>query len=461
MTDKVKDELLKKMAENHVTDDKSLMTESKIYALDSEGCDEFYKNAGSEYNQARAKVMTEKALVHPDFLQTQRNFIKTIQEAASNTSVQYITTYRKLLPEIMARSVNMSLAIENVAHVVEMSSNSMLLPIHRRILGANSLETEAVYNAINSAWGGTGSNANTFDPFVDTGDTDANTDKATDNFAYGTGNTRIASENLTFSGMDKVSNRVDQVQLTAVSRNAAMSVSTEALQDAQNEYGINLIREGLITMQAELYRSISAEIYAKLALIAKKELTEFDFASVGTNNNADNFYLKNAYLFQFIETMRATIQSETREPGLKFRIIATPRVVSRLRMIDRLHVPLTNPSAIQRDYDNISFFRGIVGDYELYEAADYANDKDFVMVVGKGNTASTSPIIYGNYVPFFLQNIKSPDTTHDLYFGKIRSGTVANPLGNAGFRSTLDLADVAVISNTCRYARFLRVKGLV
>mgnify|MGYP000882677922 CR=1 FL=1 len=462
MTDKVKDELLKKMAENHVTDDKSLMTESRIYALDSEGCDEFYKNAGSEYNQARAKVMTEKALTRPEFLQTQRSFIKSIEEAASNTSVGFITTYRKLLPEIMARSVNMSLAIENVAQVVEMPTNSMLLALHRRILGANSGTTEAIYNAINSAFGGdsTQPHANTFDPFVDSGDVDTTpANNVTDNFTYGRGNTRVASEDLTFSAMDKVSNRVDQVQLTATSRNVAMSVSTEALQDAQNEYGINLIREGLITMQAELYRAISAELYAKLALIARKETVAFDFTTVGATD-ADNFYLKNAYLLQTIETMRATIQTETREPGLKFRIIATPRVIARLRMIDRLHVPAVTANAIQRDFDNVSFFRGVLGDYELYEAVNFANNRDFVLVVGKGNTASTSPIIYGNYVPFFLQNIKSPDTTHDLYFGKVRSGMVANPLGVTTFNPSLDLADQTTIQGTCRYARFLRVNGL-
>jgi hypothetical protein len=451
-----KEDILKKIIESNSTSDASLIVESKIYALESEGSDDLYKNAGDNLNQSRAKLMTEQALQRPEFLNTQRDFIKSVNEAASNTSVEYITSFRKLLPEIMARSVNMSLAIENVAHVVPMTSNSMLLPLHRRILGANSGTTEALYAAIDSAFGGTGTHANTFDPYVDSGDTDTTpADGVTDNFSYGTGRTRIASEDLTFSGMSKVSNRIDQVQLTATSRNVAMSVSTEALQDAQNEYGVNLIREGLITMQAEMYRSISAELYAKLALIAKKEATEFDFASVGTAN-ADNFYLKNAYLLQFIETMRATIQSETREPGLKFRIIATPRVISRLKMVDRLHAPV-NPQDIKRDYDNISFYRGIIGEYELYEAVDYANNRDFVMVVGKGNNASTSPIIYGNYVPFFLQNIKSPDTTHDLYFGKVRSGMVANPFGNAGFSETFALAN----NGTCRYARFLRVKGLV
>lgn len=460
MTTKLQEEVklkLKAISESNSVTDDSLKFEATVYALGDDESANFYKNAGSEYNQARAKVMTEKAISSPDFIQTQRTFIRNLTEAASNTSVQYITTFRKLLPEILARSANMALAVENVAHVVDMPTNSMLLPLHRRILGANSGTTEALYAALDSAFGGTGTHANTFDLYVDSGDVDTTpADGVTDNFTFGTGRDRIASEDLTFAGMSKVSNRIDQVQLTAVSRNAAMSVSTEALQDAQNEYGVNLIREGLITMQAELYRAISAEMYAKLAVVAKKEATEFDFASVGTDN-ADNFYLKNAYLFQQIETMRAIIQAETKEPGLKFRIIATPRVVSRLRMIDRLHVPLTNPSAIQRDYDNISFFRGIVGDYELYEASDYANNKDFVMVVGKGNTASTSPIIYGNYVPFFLKNIPSPDTTHDLYFGKIRSGMVANPLGNAGFSEVLSIAN----NNTCRYARFLRVKGLV
>jgi hypothetical protein len=56
--------------------------------------------------------------------------------------------------------------------------------------------------------------------------------------------------------------------------------------------------------------------------------------------------------------------------------------------------------------------------------------------------------------------IKSPDTTHDLYFGKVRSGMVANPLGVTTFNPSLDLADQTTIQGTCRYARFLRVNGL-
>jgi hypothetical protein len=242
--------------------------------------------------------------------------------------------------------------------------------------------------------------------------------------------------------------------LTADSRNAATEISTEAIQDAGFEYGVDLVREGLITMQAEMYRAISAEVYARLALVARKESTIFDFSTVGTDN-ADNFFLKNAFLFQRAETMRAQIQAETKEPGLEFIIIATPKVISRLRMVDRLHVQVTNPSTVKRDYDNVSFYRGTIGDFKLYEASEAA--RDFMMVVGKGKTAATSPIVYGNYIPFFVAQIPNVDTTHDRYFGKIRSGMIGNPLGNDNTSHLLDASQ----QGACKYARYLRVTNII
>lgn len=457
---------MKAIAESQVVSDEVLVSEALTNVIYNEESSDLYKNAGDSYNQMRAKQMTEQALQQPLFIKTQRDFIRDITEAASNTSVEYITSYRKLLPEVMARSINMSLAIENVAHVVPMPTESYLLSLHRRILGANSGTTEALHSQINSSFGGTGTSARPYDPFIDAsgitgGSADADTtpaDGVADNYSVGTGNTRIASEDLSFSSVAKVSNRIDTVTLTAQSRNVAMSISTEALQDARNAYGIDLVREGLITMQSELYRSVSAELYDRLVLVAKKDAT-FDFANVAASD-ADNFTLKSLLLLQQVNTMRAIIQTETKEPGLKFKIVATPKVIARLLMINVLHVNLTNANELKRDFDNISFYRGKVQDFEVYEAVNSATNAtgqviDWLMVVGKGDTASTSPIIYGNYVPFFLSSIMSADTSHQVYFGKLRAGMVANPFGMDNFSELLTNAQV----NKCRYARAIRILG--
>lgn len=457
---------LKAIAESHVVSDEVLVSEALTNVIYDDKASDLFVNAGDTYNQMRARHMTEQALQTPQFLNTQRSFINHIKEAVANTSVQNIESYRKLMPQLMARSVNMSLAVENVAHVVPMSNETLLLPLHRRILGDSSGTTEALYNDINSAWGGTGTSARPYDPWVDSagitgGSADVDTtpaDGVADNFSIGTGNTRADSENLTLSGMSKVSSRVDNITLVAQSRNAAMTVSTEALQDAQNAYGLDLVREGLITMQAELYRSVSAELYNRLLLLAKLE-TAFDFSNVSATD-ADNFTLKSLLLLQRIHTMRAMIQTETKEPGLKFKIIATPKVIARLLMINVLHVNLTNPNELKRDYDNISFYRGKVQDFEVYEAVNAATDAngvvlDWLMVVGKGDSPANSPIIYGNYVPFFLSSVMSSDTSHQVYFGKLRAGLVGNPFGNAQFSPLLTNTQ----ANKCIYARKMRILG--
>lgn len=457
-----KDEL-KKIQETPVDklNENQVLAEAIHYVDNPEEMDyDIFENAGSEINKLRAKQLTIQALKSREYNKGARQFISAFTEATANTGVNTIATFRKLLPEVLARSANMSLAIENVAHVVQMSSNSIVVPFHRRVIGASTSTTEALYNIIDSAFGGTGTHGNTLDPFVDSGDTDTGgvdpvvADGVDDDFTVGTGNTRVASENLTFATMSKVASRIDQVNLTAASRNSASEVSTEALQDANNEYGVNLIREGLITMQGEMYRAISAEVYARLALVARKEAAVFDFASVGTDN-ADNFFLKNAFLFQKAETMKAQIQADTKEPGLRFIIVATPKVISRLRMVDRLHVQVTDPKTVKRDYDNVSFYRGTVGDFELYEASEAA--ADFLMVVGKGNMASNSPIIYGNYIPFFVTQVPSPDTTHERFFGKIRSNFIGNPLGNDNLSELLDASQ----QGACKYARYLRVNNVI
>ncbi|MFK5281714.1 hypothetical protein ACI3PL_19355, partial [Lacticaseibacillus paracasei] len=79
--------------------------------------------------KAKAKYLVSKSLATPDFINSQRTFLNSIKdtyltEGASNTSVERIASFSKLLPEVLARSINMALAMENVSNVVNMKSNA-------------------------------------------------------------------------------------------------------------------------------------------------------------------------------------------------------------------------------------------------------------------------------------------------------------------------------------------------
>lgn len=467
-------ENVNRIRETFSTNNADLLLEANYHALVSDESEQLYSEHKDSGLKAKAKYLVSKSLATPDFINSQRTFLNSIKdtyltEGASNTSVERIASFSKLLPEVLARSINMALAMENVSNVVNMKSNATTVSFLRRILGANSETTEALYDQLNSTFGGTGVHGATLDPLADSGDTDTGglTPAVADGvddaqvtggvYEVGTGRTRIAGEALEFANRSKVSARIDQVQLTAGTRDAVFEVSSEALQDASAEYGVDLIRENMITMQSELYRAISAEMYGRLALVSKRVKASngadfiFNFDSVGTAN-AENFMLKNAFLLQYIYTMRSLISKDTRESGLKFKVFATSKVIPHLLMIDTLHSQFATPN-VTTDFNNISFFRGMLRDMEVFEVTDYGNDNEFVMVVGKGSNTSTSPIVYGNYVPFYTDVIRDPNTTHYRYHGKIRSGMIANPLGMDNLSSELVLAQ----NQKCKYARFLRI----
>ena len=382
---------------------------------------------------------------------------------APTVSTGNIETFKKLLVPFYARTAAAMIAVDDLVAVTPMSSRTAQVNFMRRIKGANSGIEELLYSTLDSGYGGTGTHALTHDPFVDAGDTDAigydsdgnvvnSPDGVDDAFSLGEGFSSVAGEDLgnpSGQAMDKASVRLDQVTMTAKTRKLQTFISDEAYEDAMNEVGLNVIRQTMETAAAELKRSVFSQVYGRLVETAKKELP-FDFANIGASD-AENFTQKNFLLWAKIEEMRANISRETLEPTLKFKIVASSRVIARLRSISTLDVALTNFKTVVRKLDNNDFYRGTLADYDLYE--DPFAEKDYVMVVGKGE-GMQAPLIFGNYVPLSVKQAVDYNTGHNVMIFRRRDALITQPFAN----NTLD---GAFTKNANKFARAMRVDNTV
>ena len=279
--------------------------------------------------------------------------------------------------------------------------------------------TEALFNAANTGFGGTG--------------TDAGSNPATGTYTTGTGLATSDAEGLGDSTtFNQMAFSIEKTSVTAKTRALKAEYTVELAQDLKSVHGLDAEGELSNILSTEILAEINREVLRTIYKTAKPG------AQVGTTT-AGTFDLDTdsngrwsvekfkGLLFQ-IERDANAIAQQTRRGKGNF-IICSSDVASALAMAGVLDYAPALSTNLNVDEASTTFAGVLNGRYKVYVDPFSANQSatQFFTVGYKGTSAFDAGLFYCPYVPLQLVRAVDPNTFQPKIGFKTRYGMVANP----------------------------------
>jgi hypothetical protein len=279
--------------------------------------------------------------------------------------------------------------------------------------------TEALFNAANTGFGGTG--------------TDAGSNPATGSYTTGTGMSTSTAEGLGDSTtFNQMAFSIEKTSVTAKTRALKAEYTVELAQDLKSVHGLDAEGELSNILSTEILAEINREVLRTIYTTAKPG------AQVGTTT-AGTFDLDTdsngrwsvekfkGLLFQ-IERDANAIAQQTRRGKGNF-IICSSDVASALAMAGVLDYAPALSTNLNVDEASTTFAGVLNGRYKVYVDPFSANQSatQFFTVGYKGTSAFDAGLFYCPYVPLQLVRAVDPSTFQPKIGFKTRYGMVANP----------------------------------
>jgi hypothetical protein len=279
--------------------------------------------------------------------------------------------------------------------------------------------TEALFNAANTGFGGTG--------------TDAGSNPATGSYTTGTGMSTSTAEGLGDSTtFNQMAFSIEKTSVTAKTRALKAEYTVELAQDLKSVHGLDAEGELSNILSTEILAEINREVLRTIYTTAKPG------AQVGTTT-AGTFDLDTdsngrwsvekfkGLLFQ-IERDANAIAQQTRRGKGNF-IICSSDVASALAMAGVLDYAPALSTNLNVDEASTTFAGVLNGRYKVYVDPFSANQSatQFFTVGYKGTSAFDAGLFYCPYVPLQLVRAVDPNTFQPKIGFKTRYGMVANP----------------------------------
>ena len=279
--------------------------------------------------------------------------------------------------------------------------------------------TEALFNAANTGFAGTG--------------TDAGSNPATGSYTTGTGMSTSTAEGLGDSTtFNQMAFSIEKTSVTAKTRALKAEYTVELAQDLKSVHGLDAEGELSNILSTEILAEINREVLRTIYKTAKPG------AQVGTTT-AGTFDLDTdsngrwsvekfkGLLFQ-IERDANAIAQQTRRGKGNF-IICSSDVASALAMAGVLDYAPALSTNLNVDEASTTFAGVLNGRYKVYVDPFSANQSatQFFTVGYKGTSAFDAGLFYCPYVPLQLVRAVDPNTFQPKIGFKTRYGMVANP----------------------------------
>ena len=279
--------------------------------------------------------------------------------------------------------------------------------------------TEALFNAADTAFGGTGTNAGQ-NPVSGT-------------YQTGTGMSTSTAEGLGDSTtFNQMAFSIEKTSVTAKTRALKAEYTVELAQDLKSVHGLDAEGELSNILSTEILAEINREVLRTIYTTAKPG------AQVGTTT-AGTFDLDTdsngrwsvekfkGLLFQ-IERDANAIAQQTRRGKGNF-IICSSDVASALAMAGVLDYAPALSTNLNVDEASTTFAGVLNGRYKVYVDPFSANQSatQFFTVGYKGTSAFDAGLFYCPYVPLQLVRAVDPNTFQPKIGFKTRYGMVANP----------------------------------
>ena len=279
--------------------------------------------------------------------------------------------------------------------------------------------TEALFNAADTGFGGTGTNAGN-NPVSGT-------------YTTGTGMSTSTAEGLGDSTtFNQMAFSIEKTSVTAKTRALKAEYTVELAQDLKSVHGLDAEGELSNILSTEILAEINREVLRTIYTTAKPG------AQVGTTT-AGTFDLDTdsngrwsvekfkGLLFQ-IERDANAIAQQTRRGKGNF-IICSSDVASALAMAGVLDYAPALSTNLNVDEASTTFAGVLNGRYKVYVDPFSANQSatQFFTVGYKGTSAFDAGLFYCPYVPLQLVRAVDPNTFQPKIGFKTRYGMVANP----------------------------------
>ena len=279
--------------------------------------------------------------------------------------------------------------------------------------------TEALFNAADTGFGGTGTNAGN--------------NPATGTYTTGTGMSTSTAEGLGDSTtFNQMAFSIEKTSVTAKTRALKAEYTVELAQDLKSVHGLDAEGELSNILSTEILAEINREVLRTIYTTAKPG------AQVGTTT-AGTFDLDTdsngrwsvekfkGLLFQ-IERDANAIAQQTRRGKGNF-IICSSDVASALAMAGVLDYAPALSTNLNVDEASTTFAGVLNGRYKVYVDPFSANQSatQFFTVGYKGTSAFDAGLFYCPYVPLQLVRAVDPNTFQPKIGFKTRYGMVANP----------------------------------
>ena len=279
--------------------------------------------------------------------------------------------------------------------------------------------TEALFNAADTGFAGTGTNAGN--------------NPATGTYTTGTGMSTSTAEGLGDSTtFNQMAFSIEKTSVTAKTRALKAEYTVELAQDLKSVHGLDAEGELSNILSTEILAEINREVLRTIYTTAKPG------AQVGTTT-AGTFDLDTdsngrwsvekfkGLLFQ-IERDANAIAQQTRRGKGNF-IICSSDVASALAMAGVLDYAPALSTNLNVDEASTTFAGVLNGRYKVYVDPFSANQSatQFFTVGYKGTSAFDAGLFYCPYVPLQLVRAVDPNTFQPKIGFKTRYGMVANP----------------------------------
>ena len=279
--------------------------------------------------------------------------------------------------------------------------------------------TEALFNAADTGFGGTGTNAGN--------------NPVSGSYTTGTGMSTSTAEGLGDSTtFNQMAFSIEKTSVTAKTRALKAEYTVELAQDLKSVHGLDAEGELSNILSTEILAEINREVLRTIYTTAKPG------AQVGTTT-AGTFDLDTdsngrwsvekfkGLLFQ-IERDANAIAQQTRRGKGNF-IICSSDVASALAMAGVLDYAPALSTNLNVDEASTTFAGVLNGRYKVYVDPFSANQSatQFFTVGYKGTSAFDAGLFYCPYVPLQLVRAVDPNTFQPKIGFKTRYGMVANP----------------------------------
>lgn len=346
------------------------------------------------------------------------------EDAAPTNVTGNVGKYDPILISLIRRAMPNLIAYD-IAGVQAMTGpTGLIFAIRPKYVGGSplSIEGDAFYNEVDSAFSGTGTQSGTSPSVLNDGTPGA--------YTAGHGMSTAAGEALGIAApFAEMGIEIEKVTIEAKTRALKATYSLEMAQDMKQIHGLDAESELANILTSEVLAEMNREIIRTVYVTAKPGSQQGDIHTAGTydlNTDSNGRWSAEKFkgmLFQ-IDREANKIAKDTRR-GKGNWLICSSDVASALSLAGVLNYAPALETELQVD-DTGNTFAGILnGRYRVY--IDPYTTGDFWCIGYKGMNMYDAGLYYAPYVPVQMMKAVSPDSFQPKLGLKTRYALCANP----------------------------------